>query len=457
MAQLVDELPDLLASWLPEQTWFADGNRAISLVRVTASIALLTGEPALDLVLLRVEFADGGTAEDYQLLVGRRRLLSNDLQDKTIGMIGDTIAYDALWDPYVADWLLNELANADTYQSLRFTRELGAEVPYGVKGRVLSEDSIKTTLAYDNECTLKLFRRATPDVNLDLEFHRALRKLSSKHIVQLRAAIELKWDDDPVTLGMLQNFVSSPADGWAMAMVSVRDLLHSEQDLPADQVGGDFAGEAFRLGQAVATTHVDLAQAFGTSDQDPCDLVEAMNARFSVAESTVPTLSGYASRIRAAYAEVRKLDVRISTQRIHGNLHLHNVLRTPSGWLLINFGGASASPLFEKAQSASVLRDVAGMLLSLDHAAHQRRANFGRNDKLSSQLERRADEWSARNRSAFCDGYTEFAEIDPSDQAALLVAYELDSSVYECINNAHKGSNRHNNTLSSISRLTANL
>lgn len=182
MAQLADELSSRLSSWLPQQTWFADGNRAISLVRVTASITLLTGEPALDLVLLRVEFADGRTAEDYQLLVGRRRLLSSNLYDKVIGVVGDTMAYDALWDPYVANWLLAELANAGTHEGLRFVREPDAEVPRRITSRVLSEDSIKTSLAYANECTLKLFRRTTRVANLDLEVHRALRRVENQHV-----------------------------------------------------------------------------------------------------------------------------------------------------------------------------------------------------------------------------------------------------------------------------------
>ena len=200
-----------------------------------------------------------------------------------------------------------------------------------------------------------------------------------------------------------------------MAMASVRDLLLTEQDLRADEVGGDFAPEACRLGHAVAVTHADLAWTLGIGEEGARDLAEAMNARLSVAESTMPALSEYASSIRAAYAEVGKLNAPIPTQRIHGDLRLHNILRTTDGWLLIDFGGEPAGPLFDRARPASVLRDVGGILRSLDHAARYGLTKLGQSARFGSRLERRADEWSMRNRSAFCDGTPSSRESIPAN------------------------------------------
>jgi maltokinase len=218
-----------------------------------------------------------------------------------------------------------------------------------------------------------------------------------------------------------------------MALISVRDLF-GEADLHADEVGGDFAGEAWRLGEAVAAVHLDLARALGTDQLDAGELAEAMNSQLQAAVRAVPALAEYAPATAAVYAELAKLPDPIPTQRIHGDLHLGQTLRTPTRWLLIDFEGEPARPLAERVKPDSALRDVAGMLRSFDYAAHHQLDRWDDSGaEEDGQLAWRANEWSDRNRDAFCAGYASVAQADPRDQHVVLRAYELDKAVYETI------------------------
>ncbi|WP_308259385.1 maltokinase N-terminal cap-like domain-containing protein [Pseudonocardia sp. H11422] len=464
------ELSALLPDWLPRQRWFAAKGREVRSVEVAASTPLIGGgdgdggrdDLLLDHTVLAVEFTDGGPVQHYQLLVARRPDGRTELDHVTIGWIDGRIAYDGLWDHQVSDWLLDAIRAGLTvsgeHGDVRFVPEPGAEIPEGVSGRVLGVEQSNTSVAYGEKAIFKLFRRIAPGINPDLELHRALRSVGSDQVAALQGAVEGTLDGEPVSLGMLQDFAANSANGWSMALASVRDLL-AEADLRADEVGGDLAGESFRLGETVALVHDELARALGTSECDPAELAAGMTARLVSAGAEVPQLADYIDRIRVTYDALAASGTPVPAQRIHGDLHLGQTLRTPLGWLLIDFEGEPAKPLEQRVQPDSALRDVAGMLRSFDYAAFHQVSGWEPGDfsdpDQESQLAWRANEWSARNRSAFCDGYAKRAGTDPRAHGVVLRAFELDKAVYEVLYETRSRPSWVPIPLASIARITA--
>ena len=455
----VEELVPHLPEWLGRQRWFGAKGREVSAVEVASATSLTDAEPLLDLLVLAVSFADGGPVQHYQLLLGRRRAARGELEHVTIGRVGGLCAYDALWDHTASAWLLEAVRAGRTIGDVRFVAEPGAALAAPGLGRVMGAEQSNTSVVFGEQTIMKLFRRLNPGVNPDLELHRALRSVGSDEVAALQGAVEGTLHGEPTTLAMLQDFAGNSADGWAMALASVRDLF-AEADLRADEVGGDFAGEASRIGETVALVHAELARALGTAERDPSELAAAWSARLDAAARDAPVLAPYVDAVRAVYDAVAALPDPVATHRVHGDLHLGQLLRTTHGWLILDFEGEPSAPLAERRRPDSPMRDVAGMLRSFDYAAFFQLLStdpgaFADDRTAPSPLLWHAKEWTARNRDAFCDGYALRAGVDPRRHGPLLRAFELDKAVYEVVYETRSRPSWVPIPLSSIKRLTA--
>ena len=439
---------NLLAEWMPQQRWFGGKGRNVTDVAEASSALLLDADPQVRLVVVRVAY-DDGTAEHYQLLLGSTKdAVEQRLEHAVLGDLDGMLLYDAVHDPVATGALLEHLARGSAVDGLDFTRD--AELDPDLPGRVLGAEQSNTSVVFGDALILKLFRRLQPGPNPDIEVTKALADAGSTHV-----AAPLAWYDGTVegertSMGLLQPFLRGASDGWAMATASVRDLF-AEADLHADEVGGDFAGESERLGVATGEVHALMRSALPSATvgaEESQATAQQLHERLEAALLVVPELAEHADAMRSVYEEVGARTEPVDVQRVHGDYHLGQVLRTQEGWVLLDFEGEPARPLDERRALMSPLRDVAGMLRSFDYAAQHLLVE-------RPGLDFRAEEWATRNRDAFCDGYATATGHDPREEPTLLKAFELDKAVYETVYEARNRPTWLRVPLASIDRLTA--
>ena len=248
-------------------------------------------------------------------------------------------------------------------------------------------------------------------MNPDLELHRALRSVGSD--AGRRAAGGGRGHAATASRRRWRCCRTSPATpptAGRWRWPRVRDLF-AEADLRADEVGGDFAGEASRLGETVAVRARRAGPGAGHRRARP----RRAGRRLERAPGRRRSRRAGARAVRRRGARGvrrggRRCPTRSPTQRVHGDLHLGQVLRTTHGWLILDFEGEPRRRWPSGGGRDSPLRDVAGMLRSFDYAAFYQLLStdpgaFADDRTAPSPLLWHAKEWTARNRAAFCDGY----------------------------------------------------
>ncbi|MHB1800878.1 MAG: maltokinase N-terminal cap-like domain-containing protein [Actinomycetes bacterium] len=444
LARLVTTLPTALRGWLPEQRWYARKDSELVSVELLVTTTLHDAEPALLDLLVTVSTVAGDPSivehDVYQLLVGvRTRPIPEALAGRVIAEHDHLAAYDALHDAELTRLLLHAIEAGRVVGTVHaHPTPAGAAgvVDLDLPSRVIATEQSNSSVVLGDQAILKVFRRLAAGINPEVELLQALAREHCASVPQLLGWVDGEWtepDRPPTsaTLAVLTTYLASATDGWELAKTSVRDLL-SEADLHAEEVGGDFASESHRLGTTVASVHAALAAALGTGAWHRRELtaaLEDMHRRLDEAVLAAPALAPFVPGLAGVFEQARGAPVPVITQRIHGDLHLGQVLRTLDGWALIDFEGEPARPLADRRAPDCALRDLAGMLRSFDYAA--RAPLVGR--PPDPQLAYRAAEWAERNREAFLDGYAATSTVDPRAQGPLLRAFETDKAVYEVV------------------------
>ena len=370
--------------------WFRAKQRPI------AAVAEIDRAPLADgaLVVLEVAFADGGSSQRYLVTEGAEVWTS---------LVRVIVAGDVLRGTHGA--FVSTTTDAAGFEGSLDARPLGVE-------------QSNTSVVIGERLILKLYRLLEPGENPDLEISAFLTDAGFADTPALAGSMVYRAPEGwTAATAMLQEFVPSSGDAWSAMLNALATRPPAGLEM------------ARSIGRVTAALHTALA----SRPEDPAfpsrparaaetaawrasaerELAQAVTAVSGDAHDRLVEL---APMVRARFADTFGAATGdASVTRVHGDYHLGQLLARPDGgFSVVDFEGEPARPLAERREPSSPLRDVAGMLRSLDYAA--------RTAARSSGLD--PEPWLADARSVFLDGY------GPAD-AALLAAFELEKACYE--------------------------
>jgi maltose alpha-D-glucosyltransferase/alpha-amylase len=335
-----------------------------------------------------------------------------------------------------------------------------------------SLEQSNTGIMFGNKLYLKGYRRLQPGINPEVEVGRFLTETSPfPNIAPVLGWIEyVRPDGKLIALALLQQYVENQGSAWTLTqdyLQRITERLFTPVDTPPDtaahevELHGFFVAMAQRLGQRVAEMHA----AFAKPTSDPAFTPEGVSAEEVEqwvqrvrhdADATLDLLSQQLGHLREAHRQPAEallahgatLLERLQRTaiehpdfvktRYHGDLHLGQVLLTGQDFLIVDFEGEPARSLQERRAKHSPLRDVAGMLRSLDYAAAlAMQNNHEQPAEKRNAVEKAVRTWQTESSQAFLAGYRQTgAELpsvprDPQMWQELLELFLIEKALYE--------------------------
>ncbi|MFM9876720.1 MAG: maltokinase N-terminal cap-like domain-containing protein [Rhodoglobus sp.] len=427
-------LVDWLRAWMGSQRWYANKGTLPALEEI-GNLEVPSPDGARFVIHLLLDHTVGKPTL-YQVPLSYRR------EPLALGWIGELEGWHVHDAPHDPDFARALLATMVGEVPLHGDRASGAgvrsnpdatspESPTGdLNSRVLSGEQSNTSIIYDDAALsggggapaiVKLFRALHHGDNPEVELQTALAAAGSTAVPRPIGAVVATWGDRGRSGGLAnghlafgQEFLPGAVDAWRVA-------------LAAAEAGVDFSVEARELGIATAGVHATLAATLPTRPATADDIaiaVAGMRARLEQAIAEVPELLDCSPAISATFDRAAAA-VWPAQQRIHGDLHLGQVLAAPGrGWVIVDFEGEPLRAMNERSRIDSPMRDVAGMLRSFDYVAGSLAVSGSHRD---------ARDWAAAARAAYSEGYSAASGRDIRSNGALVDAFEFDKALYETV------------------------
>jgi maltose alpha-D-glucosyltransferase/alpha-amylase len=469
---------EALPQYLAKRRWFAMKDQVLRSTR----IALMTRVPSDEAVLLEIETETASGAARWLLPLGivwgdttapplpTQLALARVRRGAKVGLLTDAFALPAFPLAVLAGLAQKDIIAID-HGMIRFeptSRIADIAVPNDIEMNWISAEQSNSSVIVGDIAIIKMFRRVTDGPHPEAEMGRHLTEQGFANTPALLGEV-VRVDPDGTrhALVIAQAFVRNQGDAWTWTMDlllrGLSDITSGDEAAAVDAAShADYVRFAALLGQRLGQMHLVLAR-------------PSSDAAFAPTAVTAVTAQNFAERARlqleAAYRVVDtaqqpgaageqdqttmrsvrealfgKLPALAETAhgatltRIHGDMHLGQVLVCNGDVVIIDFEGEPAKPIEIRRGKDHPLRDVAGMIRSFDYAAAvvKRRSQSSHAHLADDQVNAFLDSFIERATEAFLIGYREAVassgeQVPIAVKAELLDLFLIEKAAYEVV------------------------
>ncbi|MDB5393507.1 MAG: Trehalose synthase [Rhodospirillales bacterium] len=326
-----------------------------------------------------------------------------------------------------------------------------------------SAEQTNSSLIVGRKAVVKLLRRLTPGTHPEAEMSRFLTDAGFTGSPPLYGDVVFtSADGTSSTCVLVQAFVQNQGDGWMWTLDRLHPLIDEHATPFGDENEGKFENYrafATTLGRRLGEMHRILAQPSENPDFGPQRVTKSIATEWASAtqrqvkhaltlisnrkdDDFIASLIDRRKAILDHIAELAKSALGTMRTRVHGDLHLGQVLVASGDVQIIDFEGEPLKPIEQRRARSSPMKDIAGLIRSFDYAAAvvERESLLTESGASNARAVDLLDQFRGAARDGLLGGYEEGFGAPLSDQQnSLLDLFLLEKAAYEI---AYEAANR---------------
>jgi maltose alpha-D-glucosyltransferase / alpha-amylase len=428
---------DILENYIINKRWYGGKASTLKYIEVIHTFKINSNDNTYYGVLLEVNFKEAFYQHYFMPLAF---MSEEDLDTNTIiapvimnGQEGYLV--DALHQEDFRKLLFERITHSKKNEDskVKFHKGKALQTKEYISSRFMGVEQSNTSIIYNDNLVLKIFRRIYISMNPDYEISRFLtERMNFKHSPAYIGSISIASSDGNITLGLMQQLVPNQGDAWKYMLeevdrvfenlntkkISIDTLPDTElfkrlklNDVPHEII--DWAGlSVFIKIKTLATRTAEMHIALGSDIHETAftpltyngdysvwlknRLTYQFQNRLNILENNLHKLDGLALELANQFLdhkkEIRKVfldfdwtQMKSERIRIHGDYHLGQVLVNGDDFYILDFEGEPESTIRDRKVKQPPLKDVAGMFRSFHYAIYS--TIFNSNDKYPFKQE----------------------------------------------------------------------